>query len=159
MGCNGNHDSDGIFESGNNFSVSMRDVTDGLSNTILLGERSTPPWPRQPPGTQGPWAGIWAGQETTGNGVTSVWILAGRTEFQINSGAPSGVASSTSNIPQPLIAFGSLHPGGSHFLMADGAVRFISENIQWNDLPNSYDDVGIYHLLGSRADGLVISDF
>ena len=158
-GCNGNHDNDGIFDSGNNHMISMSDVTDGLSNTILVGERSSPPWQMQPPGTQGPWAGIWAGQETSPNNVTDVWCLAGKTEFQMNTGAPSGVASSTSNIPQPLVAFGSMHSGGANFLMADGSVRFISDKIQWNELPNSYDDVGVYHLLGSRADGVTIAEY
>ena len=43
--------------------------------------------------------------------------------------------------------------------MADGSVRFLSENIQWNELPNSYSDVGVYHLLGSIADGRVIGEF
>lgn len=158
-GCNGNHDNDGIFDSGDSTRVSMRDVTDGLSNTIMVGERSSLTWNKQPPGTRGPWAGIWAGQETSANSVTNVWCLIGLTSYQMNTGAPSGVPSSTSNIPQPLMAFGSTHVGGAHFLMGDGSVRFISDKIQWNDLPNSYDDVGIYHLLGSRADGMTIGEF
>jgi prepilin-type processing-associated H-X9-DG protein len=159
IGCNGNHDNDGIFDSGNNFCVSCRDITDGLSNTILIGERSTPRWAKQAPGTQGPWAAIWAGQETGRTNVTSVWCLVGKTEYQMNSGADSGVASDTSNIPEPLSAFGSMHAGGAQFLFADGSARFISDQIEWNDLPNSRDDVGVYHLLGSRADGHPVADF
>lgn len=159
MGCNGNHGNDGIFDSGDPTRVSVADITDGLSNTIMVGERSSPAWNSQPPGTQGPWAGIWAGQESTPNDTTNVWCLVGKTEFQMNTGAPSGVAASTSNVPLPIMAFGSTHSGGAHFLMGDGSVRFISDKIQWNDRPNSYDDVGIYHLLGSRADGMSIGEF
>jgi prepilin-type N-terminal cleavage/methylation domain-containing protein len=47
--------------------------------------------------------------------------------------------------------------GGAQFLMGD--VRFISENIQFDDMKNSDNDVGTYHLLGSRADGLPIGEF
>ena len=45
--------------------------------------------------------------------------------------------------------FSSMHPGGAHFLLGDGAVRFIGENI----------DVTTYEHLGSKADGTVISNF
>jgi prepilin-type N-terminal cleavage/methylation domain-containing protein/prepilin-type processing-associated H-X9-DG protein len=158
MACNGNHDSDGIFLSGGG-KCAIRDITDGTSNTIMVGERSSPRWARQAAGLPGPWAGVWAGQELTCDGITNVWCLAGKTEYQMNTGKHSDVVGSTTATDEPLLAFGSMHTGGAHFLMADGSVRFISENIQWNDLPNSYDDVGIYHLLGSIKDGRPIGEF
>jgi prepilin-type N-terminal cleavage/methylation domain-containing protein/prepilin-type processing-associated H-X9-DG protein len=157
MACNGNHDNDGIFDSGGG-RVALKDITDGTSNTIMVGERSSPKWARQTAPT-GPWAGVWVGQELTCDGITNVWCLAGKTEYQMNTGQHSDVVGSTTATDQPLIAFGSMHTGGAHFLMADGAVRFISENIQWNELPNSYNDVGIYHLLGSIRDGLPVGEF
>jgi len=40
--------------------------------------------------------------------------------------------------------FGSFHVGGAQFLLADGSIRFISENI----------DVDLYRRLGERADGV-----
>jgi prepilin-type N-terminal cleavage/methylation domain-containing protein/prepilin-type processing-associated H-X9-DG protein len=157
MGCNGNHDSDGIFRSGGG-KVRIGDITDGTSNTIMVGERSSLKYARQTVPT-GPWAGVWAGQELTCNGITNVWCLVGRTEYQMNSGAHSDVTGSTTAADSPLEGFGSQHAGGAHFLLADGSVRFISENIQWNDLLNSYDDVGIYHSLGSKSDGRAIGDY
>ena len=44
-------------------------------------------------------------------------------------------------------AFGSLHPGGANFAMADGSVRFIKQTIAQPT----------YHALGTRAGGEVIS--
>ncbi len=42
--------------------------------------------------------------------------------------------------------FGSYHTGGSQFAMADGAVRFISQNI----------DATVLQQFGNRADGTLI---
>lgn len=157
MACNGNHGGEGIFQSGGG-KVAIKDITDGTSNTIMVGERSSPKYARQTALT-GPWAGIWPGQEFTSSGITNVWCLAGTTQYQMNTGKHSDVAGSTTATDEPLSGFGSTHTGGAHFCMADGSVRFISENIQWNDLPNSYDDIGTYHLLGSMNDGRPLGEF
>ena len=43
--------------------------------------------------------------------------------------------------------FGSFHPGGCHFALADGAVKFVGETI----------DINLYRQLGQRADGARMS--
>lgn len=45
--------------------------------------------------------------------------------------------------------FSSQHTGGAQFLLGDGSVRFISENV----------DADVYRHLGNRADGELIGDF
>jgi prepilin-type processing-associated H-X9-DG protein len=45
--------------------------------------------------------------------------------------------------------FRSAHDGGAHFLMVDGAVRWISAQI----------DLNAYHALATIADGEPVSDF
>jgi prepilin-type processing-associated H-X9-DG protein len=42
-----------------------------------------------------------------------------------------------------------LHVGGAHFLLCDGSVRFISQNI----------DHTTYQMLGDRWDGNAVGDF
>jgi prepilin-type processing-associated H-X9-DG protein len=39
------------------------------------------------------------------------------------------------------VSFGSLHPGGCNFALADGSIRFVSENVA----------IDIYQACGSRA--------
>ena len=43
------------------------------------------------------------------------------------------------------VSFGSMHPGGCHFAIADGSTRFVSETI----------DIGVYKATASRAGGEV----
>jgi prepilin-type N-terminal cleavage/methylation domain-containing protein len=157
VASNGDNGGDGIFGSGGG-KVAIRDILDGTSNTIMVGERSSVKWKKQDQTKPGPWAGVWAGQELSTDGITNVWALAGITGFQMNTGKHSQDPSDTNAADAPLQAFGSEHTGGSQFLMADGAVRFISENIEWNDRPLS-DDVGIYHILASIKDGKTVGEF
>jgi len=150
MACNGDRgDSDGIFPSGGGM-VAIRNVSDGLSNTIMVGERRS---------LDGFWAGIWAGQELSDQGITNVWCLAGLTEYQMNTGKHSLDPSDTNAVDNPKIAFSSQHEGGAFFLLGDGSVHFINDSIQWNDSAADSNDVGIYHLLGSMNDGLVVNEF
>ncbi len=149
MGSNGDRDSDGIFPSGGG-KVAIRDVIDGLTNTIMVGERRS---------SDDFWAGIWAGQEYSEDNITNVWCVAGKTEYQMNTGKHSRDPADSLANDQPLIAFSSEHTGGAFFLLGDGSVRFINETIQWNDSPNDSNDKGIYHILGSRDDGEVVGEF
>ena len=56
----------------------------------------------------------------------------------------------SSSTPKPeTTGFGSLHVGGSHFLMGDGTVRFISQNVDFNT----------YRQLSRIADGAVLGEF
>jgi len=149
-GSNGNTDSDGVFISGFG-KVAIRDITDGTSNTIMVGEKGSP---------DGHWAGIWAGQEFETAGITNVWALLAKTEFRMNDGADSKDPADPSFVVggDPLVAFSSAHTGGVQFCLADGSVRFISENTEWNDSPDS-NDVGIMHSLGAINDGNVMGEF
>ncbi len=126
-----------------NSRVNFAFFTDGLSNTFLVGERRSPT-PVQGGLIQGGdtiWAGI--GEEIPSATMGAALAL-GETATPMNS---PGV-----NFPPPanhLSGFGSQHVGGSHFLMGDGAVRFITENINANT----------YLWLAAINDNNVIGDF
>jgi prepilin-type N-terminal cleavage/methylation domain-containing protein/prepilin-type processing-associated H-X9-DG protein len=149
---------DGAFSE--NSTVRFRDFTDGMSNTFLIGERRSP-------GTSGSrYVGgdtVWAGADDD-LGPAS-WpgyaILQG---FALNLGMCSpqnalnlGISSppSSSNY-MPFTSFSSLHVGGAHFLMGDGSVRFVSENIASG---NPKTAGSTYQNLASRNDGQVLGDF
>ena len=158
VGCNGNDDNDGVFDSGGNRKITIGSISDGTSNTIMVGERRSRRYAKQTV-PEGPWAGIWAGQELTCTDLTNVWCVAGKTEYQMNSGKHRDAASATAAVDKPLMSFGSEHTGGAQFVLCDGSVRFISETIQWNDDPNGTNDFGAYHLLGSISDGRVVEEY
>ncbi len=127
-------------------SVKQRDITDGASNTILIGESYVDPnflkdnqsmdyWILGSPQAD-PWdaGGIGGTEHSEGLGSTGP-RLNSRLDLSVN-----GVLME--------IAFGSWHVGGATFVFADGRVTFLSENI----------DLATYQALGSRDGGEVVSD-
>jgi prepilin-type N-terminal cleavage/methylation domain-containing protein/prepilin-type processing-associated H-X9-DG protein len=100
---------------GRNTKNGFRSITDGSSNTFLVGEISnTRTTSGQDMIGYRRW---WRGFEGTASASAKNVV------YPINSKTYNG--SNDFND----IGFGSNHSGGTHFLMADGAARFVSENV------------------------------
>jgi len=136
--------------------ISFRDITDGLSKTLLLGEmggnaaRTT--------------AGLWS---MTGNSINFRFDIVRYTNLKINDTIANK-------------AFESGHPGGAQFALADGSVRFLNESIEFNrgSLPGEYgvdassgdatvttnvgyakaSNLGVYQKLSVRDDGNTLAE-
>lgn len=142
-----------------NESKNISDNTDGASNTIIVGEQS---------GTVGKtdmranyWGG-WCGSSmavaplsTMSTGTTQVNAgcttlrYAPNTDHQKASPSTCVSGSGCNTTYRTNVPLSSFHTGGIHALMGDGAVRFISENI----------NMTTYLQLGARDDGIVLGDF
>jgi prepilin-type processing-associated H-X9-DG protein len=130
----------------------FRDVTDGLSNTILVGEAIHYDFPWDPT--------LYGHFDPPLPGTSCCTLSLVRTgAWPMNPGAAGPQLKQRES-------FSSLHAGGAHFGLCDGSVRFISENIQTNSRPhkakdpfdaaNGGADYGVWQRLFSRHDGLVI---
>ena len=119
----------GVF--GKRSATTMAQITDGLSNTILVGEAN----------------------DTNGAETEPIWIgpylfpeqAVRRTmsNARINSGDG---------------AFGSQHPGGAQFVFADGSVHILLEEIEAeNDAVSR--SMGVYQRLGHKSDGNPLRDW
>jgi prepilin-type N-terminal cleavage/methylation domain-containing protein/prepilin-type processing-associated H-X9-DG protein len=146
----------------NQRAVRARDVSDGLSRTLLLGERSHDDANLEQFATIG-WAhslktwGWWGpsgGRKSIGHvSMSGLADINYRLPF-----GPGGAAAAdppvtdgvslAGYVDQRLCAFGSEHPGGANLAMADGAVRFFT-----NDTPRA-----TLQALATRAGGEVVED-
>ena len=123
---------------GANSKIGIRDMTDGTSNSVMVGERYTPTNAAQLTATVMGDA-VWAGVSST----TAEYNVLGEATWKVN-------LNFTSTYPRPITTgFGSMHTGGAQFLMGDGAVRFLSENL----------DITTYRHLARVSDGNLLGDF
>ena len=135
----------GFYE---NNSRRMRDILDGTGTTIAVGER------RYNPAGTGVSCAVWAGTISAGTAH-------GHGGFARDI-AGTGVRAINQILPPPddwnfANAFSSYHSGGAQFVMFDGAVRFLSENIEHSvggATPNS-----LFEYLIAIQDGQTIDKF
>jgi prepilin-type N-terminal cleavage/methylation domain-containing protein len=140
-----------------NMGLGFQSFTDGLSNCMLVGETH---W-----------------MQTRNNLLYGSVMNAGGadctdlTEFKTNP--YNHLRSTNTNMNATLLrypskyftAFASMHIGGSHFLMGDGSVRFISDNIE--NTGTNFNDPGVtangpfglYQRLSAIADGQPLGEF
>jgi prepilin-type N-terminal cleavage/methylation domain-containing protein len=122
----GGYANTGILYGGS--STRMKDVTDGTSKTLMLGELAWDcgvvawvPWTR---GNSDGVGGIYSGKNVL---------------YSVNFGkyqlVPGGIATFND------VSFGSVHPGGCHFAVGDSSVQFIRDDV----------DLTLYRALASRA--------
>jgi len=164
----------GIF--GVNSRIRLRDIRDGTSNVVVVGERCVPEqgsdWPVD--AVEGRFNSYWFGipSKSTVSPLSIVATVTG------DLAAGSGPLSATGNLTalgtndlrgtltffginkatsetslgdfdQVTAGFSSRHEGGCHVLLSDGSVRFISAEIDRRILTN----------LMRRSDGAVLGEF
>ncbi|MGD9854928.1 MAG: DUF1559 domain-containing protein [Planctomycetaceae bacterium] len=114
----------------------LRDVTDGLTNTIFFGEVR----PECSQHAQNGWAA-----SNNGNGYCTTLIPI---NYDTCSESASDPCRRFCNWNTE-VGFKSAYDGGAFFLLGDGSVRFISENI----------DHQMYQYLGAKSDGEIVGEF
>lgn len=108
-----------------NSKIGFRNITDGTSNTFMLGERGL-------------------------RSASGIWL--GVTKNRNENDAMTD-CSHQARLNRHITSFSSLHPNGAHFLMCDGSVRMIDNEI------DSKQKLGTYQKLSQRDDGEAIGDF
>ncbi|WP_459555879.1 DUF1559 family PulG-like putative transporter [Lacunimicrobium album] len=131
---------------GPNSSVRFRDITDGLSNTVMIGEIARGINGRKDStGVLIDYKGsVWAGLSTQAS-RSNVAVFQTLRGITASGAVETGYRLNGTNTH----SFSSHHKGGAQFLLGDGAVRFVSENI----------DGLLTNYIGNREDGTVLGEF
>jgi prepilin-type N-terminal cleavage/methylation domain-containing protein len=128
----------GIF--GENSRMGIRDMTDGSSNALVVGER----WTIRNSTATDQGHATWAGCLNRGTDEGQAATL-GDSFIRINADTDGNTATQRDNTT----GFASFHVGGSHFLVGDGTVKFVSENT----------DANVYRWLSTINDGNVVGEW
>ncbi|MBL6830663.1 MAG: DUF1559 domain-containing protein [Pirellulales bacterium] len=110
--------------------VRLKDVTDGLTSTVLAGELQVRPQQLNTMPYNGP---IYNGDDLTA--------------FARVGGPGVPLARAINDDPSPILGFGSWHPEQCNFVFGDGSVRGVSPSI----------DTQTLGALCNRADAMVLS--
>ncbi len=131
-----------------NSHVAFKDITDGTSNTFIVGERDTLLC------RSGSWVGV---RNANGGATRGIFVVSGHSRAKLNESVlpwdndPEGCGQ----------GFSSLHPGGALFAMCDGSVSFISETIDHRHIngwgKHTDPQNGVYQRLAARNDGLTVA--
>ena len=137
---------------GQNSKTKFRDITDGTSSTLAIGERA---WKV---GTlvvgAGNAIGFSASNSNIKNGGTALLGL-----------AYNGINQNVINLNHQTRGFHSPHVGGAHFVLCDGSVRFLSENIDFRGnsislgMNPAFGVDSTFERLISKDDGQIVGEF
>jgi prepilin-type N-terminal cleavage/methylation domain-containing protein/prepilin-type processing-associated H-X9-DG protein len=160
-GCNGTENADftsditqdngviirnNFYGTGNQLGVTIVSITDGTSNTFMVGEmgfelKDCPCYNGQTPTNT-----ICGGLTAWANGYNGASY--GNSMFLFNSVAPGSAGGGPYDLYYRMALFRGDHPGGLNFLFADGSVHFIANGLS----------LVTYQALSTRNGGEVISD-
>ena len=132
----------GVFYRGSH--IAMQDITDGSSQTLMVGERSRNL-------SDATWVGVIPGAKVCTNPTWKFPNCEMSNALVLGHTGPSPGGQQWIDTPNNKGAgaddFWSLHPGGCEFLFCDGSVRFLKETI----------NPQVFSQLATRAGGEVVS--
>jgi prepilin-type N-terminal cleavage/methylation domain-containing protein len=113
-----------------NGKVSIKDITDGTSNTMVIGESS---WDSGPTRT---WiVGTLDHSSHDVNGGGHGWLYNSKNVmWPMHTAYREKPGQTASGYNSNDVSLGSMHPGGAHIGLADGSARFLSDDIELKEL-------------------------
>ncbi|WP_197439734.1 DUF1559 family PulG-like putative transporter [Calycomorphotria hydatis] len=129
----------GVFGQTNR-GIRIRDITDGTSVTMIVGERAS-----HLPGNTGDTYTVWAAMRSPlqpNSGYRGAYTVTGGT------GRPMNISEAAAGWDFKNY-FNSMHYGGVQFAFCDGSVRFLNENMDFTQYKN----------MSRIADGKVVTEF